>query len=204
MWLEETAEHADPEPIPEHKGPWNVSERWLTDSVLFNEWMNEEDYEITDTSDFRRLSAGEDQSGLSESEALPVHKRNLDSIDSPLQMDIDAGSRPTIGIKRARIRSPERDSLPEHPSVSIVDIELEANRVGVRSKKNELDPIAGGEIANISQSVPVIVEEDSEAIEDNTDMDNITSDLKDIRIPNDNNSKFFSFCALIIKFFLYK
>ncbi|CAG8600506.1 8582_t:CDS:2 [Funneliformis caledonium] len=197
MWLEETAEHADPEPMPEHKGPWNVSERWLTDSVMFNEWMNEEDYEISDTSDFRRLSAGDDQSGISESETSPIHKRNLDSMDSPLQMEIDA--RPTVGAKRARIRSPERDILPEHPSVSLVDIEIEANRVGgVRSKKNELDPIAGGEIANISQSIPVDIrtetpheafgEENPEAIEDNTEMDNITSDLNDIRIPNDTNN----------------
>ncbi|CAG8720288.1 14045_t:CDS:2 [Rhizophagus irregularis] len=194
MWLEETAEHADPEPMPEHKGPWNVSERWLTDSVMFNEWMNEEDYEISDTSDFRRIPAGEDQSGISESEILPVHKRNLDSMDSPLQMDIDA--RPTVGAKRARIRSPERDPLPEHSSVSLVDIEMEANRVGGRSKKNELDPITGGEIANISQSIPVDTRieapqdfgEDTEAIEDNTEMDNITSDLNDIRIPNDNHN----------------
>src|SRR4051812_29655574 len=140
MWLEETAEHADPEPMPEHKGPWNVSERWLTDSVLFNEWMNEEDYEISDTSDFRKIPAGENQSGISESEISLVHKRNLDSMDSPSQMDIDA--RPTIGAKRARVRSPERGLLPVHPSVSLVDIEMEANRVGgVRSKKNELDPI---------------------------------------------------------------
>jgi SWI/SNF related-matrix-associated actin-dependent regulator of chromatin subfamily C len=202
MWLEETAEHADPEPMPEHKGPWNVSERWLTDSVSFNEWMNEEDYEISDTSDFRRTPAGENQSGILESEISSIHKRNLDSMDVPSQMDIDARS--TVGAKRARIISPERGLLPEHPSVSLVDIELEANRVGgVRSKKNELDPIAGGEIANISQSVPVETRietpQNSEAIGDSKEIDNVSSDLNDIRIPHDNNSKLFYFYMFYIR-----
>ena len=26
-------------------GPWKVLQRWLTDSVLYNEWMNPIDYE---------------------------------------------------------------------------------------------------------------------------------------------------------------
>ena len=32
-------------------GPWRVSKRWLTDSALYNEWMNEIDYEPEDAGD---------------------------------------------------------------------------------------------------------------------------------------------------------
>ncbi|CAH1757508.1 8897_t:CDS:2 [Entrophospora sp. SA101] len=47
-WVEETSEHANPEPAPINNGPWNVGKRWINDSIKFNEWMNEEDYEISD------------------------------------------------------------------------------------------------------------------------------------------------------------
>lgn len=37
---------ASPEPTPPTPKQWWVSSRWLTDSDQFNEWMNEEDYEL--------------------------------------------------------------------------------------------------------------------------------------------------------------
>ncbi|KAF9144226.1 hypothetical protein BG015_000176 [Linnemannia schmuckeri] len=40
-----SGDFADPEPIPEHQGPWNISTRWVKDSVKYSEWMNEEDYD---------------------------------------------------------------------------------------------------------------------------------------------------------------
>ncbi|CAG8462018.1 4040_t:CDS:2 [Scutellospora calospora] len=187
-WLDE-ADHADPEPNPIHHGPWNVSDRWLRDSAEFNEWMNEEDYEITDS----KLPV-EEQSGISESEASPSHKRNLDSLESPSNMDVDV--RPTTGAKRARLRSPDHDTVPEHPNISLVDIEQEASRVvGIRAKKNEFDPVIGGEIANISQLVPAERSnsedvqqdlEDPEAIDENADTDNIATDMEGVRIPVNN------------------
>ncbi|KAG0299572.1 hypothetical protein BGZ98_009926 [Dissophora globulifera] len=45
-WVSESSgDYADPEPLPEHSGVWNVSTRWIKDSVKFNEWVNEEDYD---------------------------------------------------------------------------------------------------------------------------------------------------------------
>ena len=35
------------EPAPPPPKQWWVSSRWLTDSDQFNEWMTEEDYELT-------------------------------------------------------------------------------------------------------------------------------------------------------------
>ncbi|KAG0307198.1 hypothetical protein BGZ97_000472 [Linnemannia gamsii] len=40
-----SGDFADPEPIPEHQGSWNVSTRWVKDSAKYSEWMNEEDYD---------------------------------------------------------------------------------------------------------------------------------------------------------------
>ncbi|XP_010175414.1 SWI/SNF complex subunit SMARCC1-like, partial [Antrostomus carolinensis] len=37
------AEIEDP-PIPEK--PWKVHAKWILDTDIFNEWMNEEDYEV--------------------------------------------------------------------------------------------------------------------------------------------------------------
>ncbi|KAF9096848.1 hypothetical protein BGX23_010296 [Mortierella sp. AD031] len=46
-WVTETSgDFAEPAPIPEHTGPWNISTRWITASAKYNEWMNEEDYDI--------------------------------------------------------------------------------------------------------------------------------------------------------------
>lgn len=37
-----------PSPAPPTSRPWRVSSRWLDDSDAFNEWANEEDYEMLD------------------------------------------------------------------------------------------------------------------------------------------------------------
>lgn len=46
-WLPATdVQGEQPDPDPPHHGVWRVSPRFLTDLELFNEWMNELDYEI--------------------------------------------------------------------------------------------------------------------------------------------------------------
>eukprot|EP00026_Physarum_polycephalum_P001105 Phypoly_transcript_01106.p1 GENE.Phypoly_transcript_01106~~Phypoly_transcript_01106.p1 ORF type:complete len:1211 (+),score=351.28 Phypoly_transcript_01106:507-3635(+) len=46
-WLPATdVEGEQPDPDPPHHGVWKVSPRFLTDLEIFNEWMNELDYEI--------------------------------------------------------------------------------------------------------------------------------------------------------------
>lgn len=46
-WLPSTeVEGEQPDPDPPHHGVWKVSPRFITDLELFNEWMNELDYEI--------------------------------------------------------------------------------------------------------------------------------------------------------------
>ncbi|KAJ2765746.1 SWI/SNF and RSC complex subunit Ssr2, partial [Coemansia nantahalensis] len=38
---------AEPEDAGEHAGAWHVSLQWIEDSSVYNEWVNEEDYEPT-------------------------------------------------------------------------------------------------------------------------------------------------------------
>ncbi|XP_068715454.1 SWI/SNF complex subunit SMARCC2-like isoform X1 [Montipora capricornis] len=48
-WVPANDIEDEPQPEPQHQGPWQVNARWLTDLDVFNEWMNEEDYELADT-----------------------------------------------------------------------------------------------------------------------------------------------------------
>lgn len=45
-WVEKTVIDGDPEEEEDHKGPWHVQIRWLRDTEMFNEYMNEVDYEV--------------------------------------------------------------------------------------------------------------------------------------------------------------
>lgn len=145
-WLPESAEFViDPEPAPEHTGAWNVSVRWLRDSFKYNEWMNEEDYEDSKTDDMDHSSSALDQAMPRESSSY--HKRSKEERASTSMAE--ASNFP----KRARTASLEPEVLPEHPNVTVMDIEMHGPKPGSRAKKNEFEPIVGGEIMNISQSV---------------------------------------------------
>ncbi|CAJ0758354.1 2689_t:CDS:2 [Entrophospora sp. SA101] len=80
-WVEETSEHANPEPAPVNNGPWNVGERWITDGIKFNEWMNEEDYEISNI-DNGENESGEENGGSKEEVVINSRKRQYKKKES--------------------------------------------------------------------------------------------------------------------------
>lgn len=47
-WVPASEVDEEPEPPPGQRKQWEVNARWLLDLDVFNEWMNEEDYEVTD------------------------------------------------------------------------------------------------------------------------------------------------------------
>ncbi|XP_057293184.1 SWI/SNF complex subunit SMARCC2-like isoform X2 [Hydractinia symbiolongicarpus] len=49
-WIPLSECDQEPEPAPQKTKPWEVNGRWLLDMDLYNEWMNEEDYEVEDSS----------------------------------------------------------------------------------------------------------------------------------------------------------
>ncbi|KAI1320348.1 hypothetical protein EDD11_001149 [Mortierella claussenii] len=134
-WLLETSsEFMDPEPAPEHTGAWNISARWIRDSEKYNEWMNEEDYEPSS-------DQASDQESASGSPA-PSSQRFGTKRDNSEKTESNAKR-----VKRSSSATP-LDNQPDHPGLQVVSLEENAPR-GRGSKKNEYEPIVGGELANI-------------------------------------------------------
>ncbi|KAF9439150.1 hypothetical protein BGZ76_010743 [Entomortierella beljakovae] len=139
-WLLETSsDFMDPEPVPEHAGAWNISARWVRDSEKYNEWMNEEDYEpSSDQNSDQDSTAG---SPAPSSQRFGSKRDNSDRSEShPKRRKRSSSSTPM-------------DAHPDHPGLQVVSLEENAPR-GRGTKKNEYEPIVGGELANI----PVIPE----------------------------------------------
>ncbi|KAF8940045.1 hypothetical protein EDD21DRAFT_336620 [Dissophora ornata] len=134
-WLLETSsEFMDPEPVPEHTGAWNISARWIRDSEKYNEWMNEEDYEPSS-------DQNSDQESVTGSPA-PSSQRFGSKRDNS-----DRSESHSKRLKRSSSATP-MDAHPDHPGLQVVSLEENAPR-GRGSKKNEYEPIVGGELANI-------------------------------------------------------
>lgn len=136
-WIPETpGEQQDPEPPEEHQGAWHVSARWIKDSYKFNEWMNEEDYEINNPDEAANSNKAATNAMMSNS---PSAKRALEREGS----DASASKRLKVTLKNNEPIGATAVSLDEETQVS-----------GLHGKKNEFEPIASGEISNISQSIP--------------------------------------------------
>ncbi|KAG0337496.1 hypothetical protein BG004_007618 [Podila humilis] len=153
--LETTSEFMDPEPVPEHAGAWNISTRWIRDSEKYNEWMNEEDYEpSSDQSDNEESISGS---------PAPSNIRYGNKRDNS-----DRSESHSKRIKRSSSSTP-MDAHPDHPGLQVVSLEDNAPR-GRGSKKNEYEPIVGGDLANIPvhESDRVIVEEAAKEAEKET------------------------------------
>nr|CAG8484458.1 12971_t:CDS:2 [Entrophospora candida] len=136
-WVEETSDHADPEPPPINNGPWNVGDRWITDSIKFNEWVNEEDYELSNLYEI-------------ENETFQQQKKHKldDEVQETSTINKTEAIQPVPSSKRPRIRSPEPKTISK---ISFIDIEEEALSLDLsRQKRNELDPILNGDVGNIS------------------------------------------------------
>ncbi|KAG0353708.1 hypothetical protein BGZ54_002090 [Gamsiella multidivaricata] len=165
------------EPVPEHTGAWSISARWIRDSEKYNEWMNEEDYEpSSDQNSDQESAAG---SPAPSSQRFGSKRDNSDRIESLSKR-----------LKRSSSATP-MDAQPDHPGLQVVSLEENAPR-GRGSKKNEYEPIVGGELANI----PVIPDghlaatsttatQDGEATEDTAGSESMDVDAKE----DDSNDK---------------
>ncbi|KAI8325556.1 hypothetical protein GQ54DRAFT_295377 [Martensiomyces pterosporus] len=112
---------AEPEEAPEHSGAWRVSRQWIEDSVGFNEWLNEEDYE----------SAGPHGSPGADGSAAGVKRRAHASL---------------VGDEK-RLRVDGDNSNPPE-GVEIHDVQENQPGPGNR-KRNEFEPLPNGELANV-------------------------------------------------------
>lgn len=163
----------DPEPVPEHTGPWNISTRWIRDSEKYNEWMNEEDYEpSSDQNSEQDSTAG---SPGPSSHRFGSKRDNSDKSESLSKR-----------LKRSSSATP-MEGHPDHPGLQVVSLEDNAPR-GRGSKKNEYEPIVGGELANI----PDIPEDSTATPADSAALaalgaDNAESEAMDVDVKEDSS-----------------
>ncbi|WFD00465.1 SWI/SNF and RSC complex subunit Ssr2 [Malassezia yamatoensis] len=121
-WLPDK-DFAEPEPAPAPKSSaWQISARWLRDAALYNELMNEEDYEQDDE---------HDPSQAPTPDKVRSRKHNL-----PDSITDDAAN------KRVRL-------LVENP-LGATPIDLSGAH-SIPGKKYESEPIASGTLGNLPQ-----------------------------------------------------
>lgn len=68
----------DPDVAPPNSKPWQVHERWVTDSEKYNEWMNEGDYETEESSEANkriREAKKQDKEGPEKKDEGPQRKK---------------------------------------------------------------------------------------------------------------------------------
>ncbi|KAJ1944636.1 SWI/SNF and RSC complex subunit Ssr2, partial [Linderina pennispora] len=117
---------AEPEDAPDHTGPWRVSVQWIEDSVKYNEWLNEEDYESSASADNADAASGEASSSVGTKRRAHV---SLAGDEKRLRVDGENGE------------------MPE--GVEAQDLEEAALAAGNRKRNNEFEPLVNGELANV-------------------------------------------------------
>eukprot|EP00794_Sanderia_malayensis_P003092 gene3092-3558_t len=138
-WLPMSEVSQEPESAPERQKAWEVNARWLLDLEVFNEWMNEEDYEIENTetsSDDRRRELGE----------RSARKRKPSPSPSPepakrkkkgSKKQVDEKSEKDEEIDDATSELPDPDVIP-----NVSKEELDSNIVTNINKMNALEDIS--------------------------------------------------------------
>ena len=98
VYVQDSDEYPDPDPsITEvHPGPWHLSLNWLLDSIKYQEWMNELDYEIDQEEksslqqEFSNFSS--DELKLKDEEFTNINSMLVDEIDFQEDEDMEYGS----------------------------------------------------------------------------------------------------------------
>lgn len=132
-WLPDK-DFSDPEPAPAPRTTaWHISTRWLQDSRLYNELMNEEDYELEEEPEESAEAAGTDQSVPTD--AADAQTRRSKKHNLPESISDDSAS------KRIKLHVGQRP-------VGATPIDLSGNQP-IPGKKYESEPIAGGAMGNL-------------------------------------------------------
>lgn len=124
-WIPREDVDGVPDPPEQHEGPWHVQMRWLQDTELFNEWMNEIDYEIPDEGRMTVIRAPraetstasvKDKSGKTDAEKASKKRRRMLSSSSSKQLaesDRDARSNHSARPDKMSIANVTDDSDEE-------------------------------------------------------------------------------------------
>uniref|UniRef100_A0A4W3J3N4 SWI/SNF related BAF chromatin remodeling complex subunit C1b n=1 Tax=Callorhinchus milii TaxID=7868 RepID=A0A4W3J3N4_CALMI len=212
-WIAASEIDADIEDAPIPERPWKVHAKWILDTDVFNEWMNEEDYEVdenrkpvcyrqriptrTVTEETVRTPDRKDRKA-----AAGAKKRKRSRSPSPPPTPMESRKKggkkgqPTAYVKRRGQRDEEeqedltKDLEDPTPVPNIEEVVLPKN---VNPKKDsEHAPVKGGTIADLGNSDCVDHQEDEDTANAKGDHarhvdqseDNVTEQTHHIIIPS--------------------
>ncbi|PVU96909.1 hypothetical protein BB559_002211 [Furculomyces boomerangus] len=151
-----TAEHLPP--VPKNQNTWNLSYKWIFDSLSFSEIMNEAEYlvgEIPNHSNNTGLVSSENEHAMdvdSKEPDLDFGESDLDSLDDR-DSDVPVDD---IFDELEPLEHGHGEGISDSGDVNIttVNLEVDKNKLGIK-KKSELEPITNGEIINLGNSTPL-------------------------------------------------
>uniref|UniRef100_A0A8D0HWJ3 SWI/SNF related BAF chromatin remodeling complex subunit C1 n=1 Tax=Sphenodon punctatus TaxID=8508 RepID=A0A8D0HWJ3_SPHPU len=201
------AEIEDP-PIPEK--PWKVHAKWIQDTEIFNEWMNEEDYEVDENKkpvSFRQRIYMKNEEPVRSPErrdrkaAAGARKRKHSPSPpppppTPVESRKKAGKKGQAGLygkRRGQKDEDEQEDLTKDmedptPVPNIEEVVLPKN---VNPKKDsENTPVKGGTVADLGNKFHALVIEDEDPNKGDQSRsidpgeDNVTEQTNHIIIPS--------------------
>ncbi|CAM1321518.1 SMARCC1 (predicted), partial [Pycnogonum litorale] len=182
-WFTNIEIEPEPESPQSQQHPWEVNARWLLDLDEFNEWMNEEDYEVDGEPSYshgRRkhmkirytvdelLAIDSDRKG-SKSAAKNKRKRSP-SPPAEKRRRKGGGRSPAIGNSKKKFLrgdddqddlTKEMDEPTPEPNIQEINIPKNSLSVGTRSKDSDLLPIKGGLLTDLDEDLDNKQEEES-------------------------------------------
>uniref|UniRef100_A0A8C2AUU9 SWI/SNF related, matrix associated, actin dependent regulator of chromatin, subfamily c, member 1a n=1 Tax=Cyprinus carpio TaxID=7962 RepID=A0A8C2AUU9_CYPCA len=158
-WVSISDVDGDVEDPPSSEKPWRVHAKWVIDTDAFNEWMNEEDYEVDENKkpvSFRqRIFPGEDSSRTpdrKDRKSLVAGKKRRRSPSPPSTPAENPGSQ---GRRRGHQNDDEQDEdltkdlEDPSPVPGMEEVTLPKN---VNQKKDsENTPVKGGTVADLGE-----------------------------------------------------
>ncbi|KAJ1650667.1 SWI/SNF and RSC complex subunit Ssr2 [Dispira simplex] len=129
-------------------GPYHVPISWVADSSKYNEWMEEEDYKDA-------LSSPEEAGHPTSTKRrfpvpTPKEGETLDTEETHPKLESAADNHPVHETEPADTIM--MDAQPEHPRLSVVDVNDPDARADAPGKKSEFEPLPAGDLANISHT----------------------------------------------------
>ncbi len=109
---------AEPSDAADPEGPWEVTARWLFDLDVYNEWMNEEDYLVSDDEVNVSASCAADHCEVDVCVCVCVcvslDSQQVDQITTCFVRHMHVGFTLKTGIRRACVRVGEIHVVLDH------------------------------------------------------------------------------------------
>ncbi|XP_030605281.1 SWI/SNF complex subunit SMARCC1 isoform X2 [Archocentrus centrarchus] len=203
-WVSASELDGDPEDPPSTDRPWKVHAKWVSDTDAFNEWMNEEDYEVDENKkpvSFRQRIFPKEEEERKANSAGKKRRRSPSPPSTPAESRKKGGKKGNPGPhwKRRGHRGEEEDTEEDmtkdmDDSSAGASMEEGSMSKNANSKKDsENTPVKGGNVADLDdmedESVMSAGKDDeeqgkSEVNRLDANEDNVTEQTHHIVIPS--------------------